>query len=98
MLDRIGTFKRGGHSRNGVIHLAENPKHPRHENQHGHSSVLAGCPSSYSVGLLTCVEQLDSAFERLTGFDKASHEHENHPLSSYSIEQCWPITAPFLCT
>src|SRR5215471_6777757 len=53
MLDRVGAFKRGAHSRNRLVDLAESPEHPRHEGQHGHSSILAGCPSSHLVGLLT---------------------------------------------
>src|SRR5450756_1186973 len=88
MLDRVRAFKRCGHSRNRLVDSAENPKHPRHENQDGHSSVLAGCPSSHSVGLLSCAEHLDSSFERLAGLNDASHKHENHPLPSYAIEQC----------
>ena len=86
MLDRVGAFKRGSHSCDRLVDIAENPEHPRHEGQHGHSGVLAGCPSSHPVGLLTCAEHLDSAFERLAGLDDASHEHENHRLSAYRVD------------
>ena len=95
MLDRVGAFKRGGHSRNRLVDLTENPKHPRHEDQHRHSSVLAGCPGRHSVGLLTCAEHLNSSFKRLAGLNYASHEHENHRLPSYPIKQCRLITARF---
>ena len=43
----------------------------------------------------TCAEHLESAFERVAGVDDASHEHENHRLPSYSIEQCRLIAARF---
>jgi hypothetical protein len=95
MLDSVGAFKRGGHTRNRFVDLAENPKHPRHEDQNGHSSVLAGCSSTHSVGLRTCAEHLYSSFECLAGLNDASHEHENHRLPSYPIEQCCLITACF---
>ena len=52
-------------------------------------AVRAAILSASSTG----VEQLDSALERLAGLDDASHEHENHRLPSYAIEQCRPITA-----
>src|SRR5262249_8060234 len=51
MLNRVGTFKRGIHLCDGPVHLAKNPEHPRAEGQHGHSSILAGCPSSHPVGI-----------------------------------------------
>jgi len=78
MLNRVSTFKRGSHLRDRPVHMAENPEYPRPEGQHGHSSILAGCPSSHLVGVLTCVEYLDSAIDRLAGLDDASQEKKNH--------------------
>src|SRR5262249_12873367 len=93
MATRVGAYERSSHSTPRLIDVAENPRHPRHEYQHGNSSILADCPSSNSVGFLTCVEQLDSALERFAGRYDAPHEHENHRLPSYRIEQCWAVTS-----
>jgi hypothetical protein len=86
MVRRIGPFQRGSHSCDRPIDIAENPENPRHEGLHGHSSVLASCPSSHPVGVLTCAEHLDSAFDRLAGFDDASQEKENHRPSAYRVD------------
>ena len=37
VLDRISAFKRSFHSRNRLVGVAENPKHPGHKHQHGHA-------------------------------------------------------------
>ena len=95
MLGRLGALERVGHARDRLVGLPKNPGYPCHENQHGHSGILASGPSSRSVGLPARAEQFDGAFERLAGLDDASHEHENHSLPSYPIDQCRPIAARF---
>ena len=95
MLDRVGAFKRGGHARNSLVDLAENPEYPRRERLHGDAGVLARGPGGQSVGLLACAEQLDGAFEFLSGLHDASHEHENHRPPADHIEQCPSIAARF---
>src|SRR6266516_4317581 len=82
MVDRLGALERGSHSCDRPVDIAENPKHPRHEGQHGHSGILSGCPSSHPVGFLTYTKYLNSAFDRLAGLDDASPEKENHRPSA----------------
>jgi len=86
MADRVGSLKRRSHSRDRLVDLAENPRHPRHESQYGHPGILASRPSSDSIGLLTCIEQLQSVFKHLAGLNDAPHEHEDHRPPSYPIE------------
>jgi hypothetical protein len=86
MLDPVGAFKRGGHSRDCLVDLPKKPEHPRLERQHGHTGVLTGGPGVQSVGLLACVEHFHGAFEFLSGLHDASHEHENHRPPADHIE------------
>src|SRR5262249_54661925 len=95
MLNRIGAFKRGTQLCDSPVDETQNPEHPRHEGQHGDSSVLAGCPSGHLVDLLTDAEYLDGALDRLAGFDDASQEKENHCPSAGRIDQRRPIIARF---
>src|SRR4029078_11248040 len=92
VLDRISAFKRGFHSRNGLVGVAENPEHPGHKHEHGDASILAAHPGRNPVRLLTRADHLESALERVAGVTDASHKHENHRLPSYSISQS-PLNA-----
>jgi hypothetical protein len=78
MSDRIGTLKRGGHSRGCHVDVAEDPKGPRHQGETRRSSVLASCPSSKFLGLIARAERLDSPFGQLTGINDMSHKQEYH--------------------
>ena len=69
MVDHIGAFKRGSHSCDGRVDMAENPEHPRGESQDGYSGVLTGRARSHLVGFRTCVEHIERAFDRLAGLD-----------------------------
>src|SRR5262249_20313388 len=71
MMDHVCTFECFSHACDGSVNVAENPEHPRHESHDGHAGVLAGRPSSYLAGFLTCLEHLTGAFDHLAGFDDA---------------------------
>src|SRR5262245_15013579 len=52
MANNVGALKGRSHLRDRLVNLADNPKHPRLEDQNGDSSILAGCPSRRPVCLI----------------------------------------------